>query len=259
MLLKKQGMPPEDSLVLCTITNIQYHSVFARLEEYDNKSGMIHISEVAPGRIRNIRDYVKEGKVVICKVLRLDLQKGHIDLSLRRVNEQQKRTKLDEIKQEQLAEAIVKQVAKKHNQDERVIYADLAQKLISEELPGMYQVFEEVAFSDKDLTKSGVDPVIAKELTELIKQRIKLPEVQLKGEFGIHTYAPNGIEIIREALKAGEETHDVEIHSLGGGRYTFIATGMDYEEAEQTTEDIKNAVLKYLTSHKVTAEFKTVE
>ena len=68
MLYKKQGYPEEEELVLCTVTNVQHHSVFVNIDEY-NLSGMIHISEVSPGRIRNIRDYVKEGKVIVCKVL----------------------------------------------------------------------------------------------------------------------------------------------------------------------------------------------
>jgi len=70
MLLKKEGFPEEDELVMCTITKVQFHSVFANLDDY-GKNGMIHISEVSPGRIRNIRDFVKEGKKVVCKVLEL--------------------------------------------------------------------------------------------------------------------------------------------------------------------------------------------
>ena len=79
MLLMKQGLPEDGELVLCKVTNVQHHSVFVRMEEY-GKSGMIHISEIAPGRIRNIRDYVKEGKIVVCKVLRINEERGHVDL-----------------------------------------------------------------------------------------------------------------------------------------------------------------------------------
>jgi translation initiation factor 2 subunit 1 len=77
MFYKKEGFPEEDELVICTVAEIQYHSIFVTVDEYDNISGMIHISEIAPGRIRNIRDYVKEGKVIVCKVLRINTEKGH--------------------------------------------------------------------------------------------------------------------------------------------------------------------------------------
>ena len=100
MLHKKKGFPNEGDILFCTITKVQYNSVFVTLDEYENKSGMIHISEISPGRIRNIRDYVKEGKVIICKVLRVKKDRGHIDLSLRRVNESQRREKVEARKQE---------------------------------------------------------------------------------------------------------------------------------------------------------------
>ena len=103
MLYHKDGFPEENEAVMCTVTSVQYNSVFCTLDEY-GKSGMIHISEVAPGRIRNIRDYVIEGKKVVCKVLRTDLERGHIDLSLRRVSEGQRRNLNMLLKQEQQAE-----------------------------------------------------------------------------------------------------------------------------------------------------------
>ena len=112
MLFKKQGFPEESELVLCTVTSVQYHSVIVDIEEY-GRSGLIHISEVSPGRIRNIRDFVKEGKKVVCKVLRVKEEKGYIDLSLRRVNESEKRRKIESIKREQNAEKIVEIAALK--------------------------------------------------------------------------------------------------------------------------------------------------
>ena len=84
MLQKKKGFPESDELVFCTVTSVQSHSVFVKLEEY-GVGGMIHISEVAPGRIRNIRDFVVENKPVVCKVTSINQERGHIDLSLRRV------------------------------------------------------------------------------------------------------------------------------------------------------------------------------
>jgi len=114
MILRKEGYPERDELVLCTVTNVQFHSVFCKLDNYE-KSGMIHISEIAPGRIRNIKEHVKEGQKVVCKVLQINLERGHIDLSLRRVNAGQKRAKLNEIKQEQLAEKIVEISQRKEN------------------------------------------------------------------------------------------------------------------------------------------------
>src|SRR3989338_2225677 len=76
MLLQKKGFPEESELVLCTITNVQGHSVFARIEDYGT-SGMIHISEVAPGRRRKIADIKqqqKAKKIVEYAAKKLDIE-----------------------------------------------------------------------------------------------------------------------------------------------------------------------------------------
>ena len=97
MLFKKKGLPEEGELVLSTVTKIFGHSVFVHIEDY-NKQGMVHISEISPGRIRNLRDYVVEGKKIVTVVLRVNKEKGHIDLSLRRVSENQRRKKNEDLK-----------------------------------------------------------------------------------------------------------------------------------------------------------------
>ena len=64
MLYKRTGLPEQDEIVLCKVTKIFPNSVFVDLLEY-GKSGMIHISEGSPGRIRNLRDYVTIGRQIV--------------------------------------------------------------------------------------------------------------------------------------------------------------------------------------------------
>ena len=112
MLYHRQGIPEENEIVLCKVSKIFPNSVFVDILEY-GKSGLIHISEIAPGRIRNLREYVTPDRQIVCKVLRIDREKGHIDLSLRRVNSHEQSEKLEEIKQELKAEQLVKNLSAK--------------------------------------------------------------------------------------------------------------------------------------------------
>jgi S1 RNA binding domain protein len=59
----------------------------------DSKTGMVHISEVAPTFISEISDYVKVGQTVSVKILAVD--NGKIKLSMKQAlpKEQQKRAK----------------------------------------------------------------------------------------------------------------------------------------------------------------------
>ena len=58
---------------MCTVTKIHYHSVFVRLDEYERRQGLIHISEISHSRIRNISDMkYKLGQELEVKVIDVD-------------------------------------------------------------------------------------------------------------------------------------------------------------------------------------------
>jgi len=255
MLFRKQGFPEEGELVICTVTKVQHHSVFVNVEEYQ-RSGMIHISEVSPGRIRNIRDYVVEGKVIVCQVLRVNQERGYIDLSLRRVSDNRRRKKVDEIKQQQKAERILEFAAKNLKRDIKGIYDDVSGKALKS-YPTLYSCFEAVVTEGLDLGGLGISKDIVKELAELIKQRIKPPKVEINGRFLLRTYEPNGLDIVKEALKKALAVDKEKIKILyeGGGRYALTITAEDYKTAEKMLEKATGATVTYMEEHDGTGQF----
>src|SRR3989344_566394 len=122
MNYKKKGTPEVGELILCTVKKILPHSVFVSIDEYENKEGMIHISEIAPGRIRNLRDFVKEDKRIVCKVLDINRVTNNIDLSLRRVPSTEMVQKLTNYKQEEKAEKLLVTLGKRFNKDLKQMY-----------------------------------------------------------------------------------------------------------------------------------------
>jgi translation initiation factor 2 subunit 1 len=255
MLYQKEGMPEEGELVLCTVTSVQSHSVFVRIDEY-GKSGMIHISEISPGRIRNIRDYVVEGKVVVCKVLKINMERGHIDLSLRRVSEGQRREKVNEIKQEQKAEKIIEFVARSMKITKDELFTRI-QENIFKNYPTVYSVFEEVINDDKVLENIGIPKGISDKLVELIKQRIKPPEVILNGKVKVFSYEPDGVERVKKILlKIEGFDEEINISYLGGGLYSFSIRDSDYKSAEKKLKSMIEEIDKLSSKQKVHFEFE---
>ena len=251
MLLRKEGFPEEDELVLCTVTAIHYHSVFVNLDEF-GKSGMIHISEISPGRIRNIRDYVKEGKKIVCKVLRIHMDKGHIDLSLRRVNEGQKKEKISSIKHEQLAEKIVEQIAKQRKEKLEDLYAELT-KTIFEKYDSLFDAFDDVSAGRAKLEDMGIKPDVAKPLGELISLRIKPSEIEIGGGLTLQSYLPDGVSVIKEAVKkAGNKA---EIKYRGAGVYSVKVKSLEYKDAEKDLKEFIDIIKDSMESHDSTAQF----
>lgn len=260
MLLQKKGFPQEDEFVLCTVTKVQFHSIFVNLDEY-GKSGMIHISEVSPGRIRNIRDFVKEDKKVVCKVLRVNEEKGHIDLSLRRVAETQKRLKLDEIKQEQKAEKILEFVAKDLNITLKKLFED-AIEIAFKKYSSLYEFFQQVAADSSAIKDTGLDPKVSKALEEAIKLRIKEANVQVEEKLKLISYAPDGVEIVKRALSQAQEMDqngNISIIYLGGGVYRVAVNAKNYKEAEKIMEKASETIFEYLRKNDGKGELVKVQ
>ena len=258
MLLKKNGFPDEDEIVQCTVTNVQHHSVFVKLDEFE-KSGLIHISEVSPGRIRNIRDFVKEGKVIICKVLRVNKEKGHIDLSLRRVNEGQRRSKVEDIKKEKFAEKIIEGIAKQFKAKPELLYEKIF-STIEKEYDLVYPFFEGVSDGSETLEKLDVDEQIVKALEESIKEKIKPEIVHIGGRLKLLSYAPNGINRIRDSLLDAQKIQkDVDIMYEGAGNFRVRVSSSDFKDAEKILKKVVDKVTKTFEKNDDKASFERIE
>ena len=78
---RAREFPENGELVVCSVTNVKNFGAFVTLDEYDGKEGFIHVRDIASGWVKYVRDFIREGQKVVCKVLGVDSQKGHIDLS----------------------------------------------------------------------------------------------------------------------------------------------------------------------------------
>lgn len=248
MFYKKSGFPEEDEIVICTIKKILPNCVFVLLDEYENKEGLIHISEISPGRIRNIRDFVKEGKKIVCKVLRIDQVKSHIDLSLRRVNQAQRINKNSEYKQEQKAEKILELVAQELKKDLPFMYKEAGNKII-EKYGSLTACFQDVVKDKEILKELKITPNITKSLTEIILKRIKPKEVEINSTLLLSSNKPNGIEIIKETLKnihdlSIKKQYQLKIQYISAPKYRITIKAPDYKTAEKEINELTEVALK---------------
>src|SRR3989344_3131250 len=244
MFYKKKGYPEEEEILLCKVSKIFPNSVFVELLEY-GEQGLVHISEIAPGRIRNLRDYVTEGKQIVCKVLRIDRAKGHIDLSLRRVNSHQRQAKLDEIKQELIAETLIQNMSKKLQKPMQELYQKVTEKVFKE-YSHLFLCFKEVAAGEASLEKLGLDSALAVPLTEAIIDRFKPAKITVKGEIKMQSYASDGIEKIKSTLQqVGNVSPTISVFYLGGGRFKVTIEDIDYKPAEQNIKRIEEVLAHF--------------
>jgi len=234
--MDRNNWPESGDFVVCTVKDVTDFGAYTTLEEYDGKEGFIHISEIKAGWVKYVRDHVREGQKIVCKVLNVDSSRRHIDLSLKDVNEHQKRAKIQEWKNEQKAAKWLQFVAEetKTNKDDM---QNVSQKLV-ENFGSQYAAFEEAAmtgvnaFSDIKLNKK-----IASSIAEVAQNNIKLPFVDIAGYVDLTCNLPEGIEVIRTALEAANKVDDeddvrIDISYTGAPRYRIKVIAPDYKKAE---------------------------
>ncbi|MBO8173724.1 MAG: translation initiation factor IF-2 subunit alpha [Thermococcus sp.] len=248
---RAREFPEEGEFVIATVKSIHPYGAFLTLDEYPGKEGFMHISEVASTWVKNIRDYLKEGQKVVAKVIRVDPEKGHIDLSLKRVTQQQRKAKIQEFKRAQKAENLLKMAAEKLGKDFETAWREVWVPL-EEEYGEVYAAFEDAAQNGIEVLKDLVPDEWLSVLEEIIKSYVEIPTVTIDAEFEITVPKPNGIEIIKEALirardRANKEK-DIEVKFTyqGAPRYRIDITAPDYYKAEEVLEDIAEEILRVI-------------
>jgi len=232
MFYKKKGKPTTGELVLCTVKKISLHSVFVSLDEYLNVEGMIHISEIAPGRIRNLRDYVKEGKRIVCKVLYINPATGNIDLSLRRVGTSFMVQKINEEKQEEKSEKLLESVGTELKLSLAEMYKQVGEMAIMN-YGSLHNFFQEIVASGKEIIDELKIPGnLSKRLYEVVKEKIKPVEFTAEGTLKLVSYDSNGVDIVKEALKTIDNAGG-KVTYLGAPKYKVEFTSFDKKEASK--------------------------
>ena len=103
----------------------------------------------------------------------------------------------------------------------------------------------------------GIDKKYVNVINETIKQRIKPAEVSITGKLKITTFAPNGIDIIKESLKKAQDAAkgNISINYLGSGLYRFMVKAPDYKEAEKLIKNATESAINLVVKHAGSAEF----
>jgi len=246
MAFRKQEWPEVGDLVIATIQDVTDFGAYVKLDEYD-KRGLLHISEISSSWIRNIHNFIREGQKVVLKVLRVDIEKGHIDLSLRRVTKREKIEKIMFWKRERKAETLLRGVAEKTGLSLDEVYEKAGAPMEREY--GLYEGFEKVVKEGVvALTKIGVPEELATTIAEIGKERMRVSMVKVKGIVELRCMKPKGVKIIKEAFlnaKKAEKSRDAKLrfYVVAAPKYCVEVMAENYKNAEAVLQKVAENVV----------------
>ena len=219
----------EGQIVLCTVEKIVGTTVFVYIE--NNGEGTVTTPEIAPGRIRNLRDYVFPGKEIVCKVLSIKGDK--IYLSLRRVKQNEKKELLDKINREKSCKAILK-----------TVLGEEAEKAIGKitENHSILEFFEQAKENPKILGEYLTKPDAEKILKILESKKDKPKEI--RQIFKLSSNSENGIDIIKNILQSSCRGSQCRILYIAAGKYRLSIIGPDFKHLKTEINSVLDNIEK---------------
>ncbi|OAY54956.2 hypothetical protein MANES_03G078600v8 [Manihot esculenta] len=217
--------PEVDMAVMIQVKNIADMGAYVSLLEYNNIEGMILFSELSRRRIRSVSSLIRVGRIEPVMVLRVDKEKGYIDLSKRRVSEEDIQACEERYNKSKLVHSIMRHVA-------------------------------ETMGIDLEVTK--VVPAVTEEIKEAlvknIRRRMTPQPLKIRADIEMKCFQFDGVLHIKDAMRkaeaAGNKDCPVKIKLVAPPLYVLTTQTLDKEQGISVLNKAIAACTEAIEQHK---------
>lgn len=265
--------PEVDMAVMIQVKNIADMGAYVSLLEYNNIEGMILFSELSRRRIRSISSLIKVGRQEPVMVLRVDRDKGYIDLSKRRVSEEDIQACEERYNKSKLVHSIMRHVAETLDIDLEELYVHIAWPLYRKYghafeafkvvvtdpdsvLDSLTRVVKEVGADGQEVTKvvPAVTPEVKDALVKNIRRRMTPQPLKIRADIEMKCFQFDGVLHIKEAMRkaeaAGNDDCPVKIKLVAPPLYVLTTQTLDKEQGISVLNNAVKACTEEIELHK---------
>lgn len=229
----------EGDIIFCTVTAIESANVTVKIDGFGK--GSIVMSEIAAGRIRNLREYVLPNKRIICKVLKV--YPDHLELSLRRVTGKEREELLEKDRKEKVLVGLLKGTLQ--NSEE------IIRKMKEEHDLGDF--LDEIKENPEILT-NYIKKADLERFSKLLKEKEDV-EKNSKKTIIVKTTSSNGLEDIKSLLTSKEAKNAV-IKYLGSSQFSVETKGKNFKDANTQLQTLLSVLETQAKSKKLLFQIK---
>jgi translation initiation factor 2 subunit 1 len=270
MVKSRTSFPREGEFVMAKVTEVQNQYVYVDLIDFKGLSseecarGMIHISEISSRWIKNIRNYVRIGQRIVLRVLRVDEDKGHVDLSLRRVNSAQRENRTKEWKYAVKFENLLQFLTETEGIN---ISLDEAYEIIGFPVLNLFDSYQETVDALKEngeeilSSLEGITDKMKTALLKIVDENVSISTVSISGKVKLSFTEDNGIELIKESLLNAlnvieqKKTRNINISYIAAPFYRLEVVSKDYLDAENILSDALEVIEQKSNEYNGSFEF----
>ena len=210
--------PEIESLVMVNVRTVADMGAYVSLLEYNNIEGLILLSELSRRRIRSINKLIRVGRKEVVMVLRVDKDKGYIDLSKRRVSPEDVAACEDKFNKAKAVHGVLRHLAERR----KLVLEDLYERIawpLYKKYGHAYDAFK-IALAEESMGDGVEDPFesltdvpadVIDELKMYIRRRLAPQPIKIRADVrlaALHTPAsmPSATHYLRES-HAARKTH----------------------------------------------------
>jgi translation initiation factor 2 subunit 1 len=248
--------PEVDEIVMVEINSITEMGVYVSVVEYNNIEGVILLSELSRRRIRSLSKLIKVGRIEPASVLRVDKDKGYIDLSKRRVSTEDASQCDERYQKSKIVYWIMSRVASALQLDLEGLYYKITWPL-TEIYGHALEAFRLMALKPDEvlakLEEKLEEPLRSTLLNTVMRITISQP---FKGSavLELSCFQYDGVLAIEESMKVAKDVSTelvhVNIKLLAAPIYVLTMTTLDKRYGLVILERAIQACKKTIESHK---------
>lgn len=232
----EEPFPEVESVVMVNVRTIADMGAYVSLLEYGDTEGMILLSELTRRRIRSIYKLLRVGRNECVMVLRVDKEKGYIDLSKRRVSPEDIAACEDRYNKAKAVHAVLRYLAEKRKYYLEELYERIGWPLYRK-FGHAYDAFKIAIAEDKSAADPFAELDVPQDLKDEMKayilRRLAPQPLRIRSDVEVSCFAYEGIDAIREALTAGmavgNENSSIKIKLVAPPIYVLSTTALEKE------------------------------
>lgn len=225
---------------------------YVKLLEYDNIDGMILLSELSRRRIRSIQKLIRIGRNEVVVVLRVDKEKGYIDLSKRRVSAEDIVRCEERYQKSKMVHSIMRHVAEKTNTPIETLYREVGWPL-NKKYKHAHDAFK-LSITNPEVWNDVTFPsqVVKEEFQSYIGKKLTPHPTKIRADVEVTCFKYDGIDAIKDALRTAEAKNtpeaEVKVKLVSPPHYVItiqcLDKAMGISLLEQGIKDIEENIKK---------------
>ena len=252
-----EKFPEVEDIVMVNVQSIAEMGAYVRLLEYNNIEGMILLSELSRRRIRSINKLIRVGRDECVVVIRVDKEKGYIDLSKRRVSQEEAKLCENKYSKAKCVHSILRHTVELlHQSKHEVDFEDLFQrsawmfdkkyKRENEKYPASYDIFKRAVDDPTILDELELNELEKSILLKNIRRRLTPQAMKIRADVEVSCYAYEGVDAVKRALKKGlecsTEEHAIKINLIAPPLYVITTQSLDRVQGVEAVQNAMDAI-----------------